>query len=329
MTIPSQAAALLFSLLAVLVPASLTAAAQKAPAQTVVFIGDAATYKWGQPANSSAFQANPKWTNRGLTGRQNSTAIRTRFQTDVVNLHPNVVHILAGAVDISMADTANKPFLLQQFQENLTAMVAQATHAHIKVILGTIPPQLITDNVQQPQSSLVFEPTLILAMNAWIESFGAENNIPVINYHDILCRCVGSTNPGPSGYYPLMGSDGSSPSPAGYTAITELVEIAIATLNLSMNSGRVVHSGNASTITQGQSLAFTAYGFYSDGIPRVLLNTNINGLIGTWSSSNPSVLYIGPNGEAYAYAPGESTINFTTLEGLPFTNSVLTVLPAN
>ena len=305
-----------------------SAVTQKAPAQKVVFLGDAATYNWGQAANSSAFQGNPKWINEGLAGSQTSAAMLARFQSDVVSQHPAIVHILAGAVDIGMANDANRAALIQVFQTNLIAMVAQASHANIKVILGTIPPQLIANSVQQPQNWQVFEPTLIQNMNGWIESFGAENDIPVINYHDLLCGCVGSTNPAPDGTYPLMASDGASPSSAGYAAITPLASIAIATLGLSMNSGYLASATNATTVTQGGSLAFTAYGLYSDGIPRPLLSTNYAGVAGTWSSSNPSVLYVGYNGEVQALSPGQATISFTALSGLSFTPTMVTVVAA-
>jgi len=305
-----------------------TSVAQKVPPPKVVFLGDAATHNWGLPANSNAFQANPKWNNQGLTGEQTSAQMLARFQSDVVSNHPAIVHILAGAIDIALVDDANRPSLVDVFETNIIAMVAEATHANIKVILGTIPPQLIADSVQQPQISLVFEPTLIQEFNAWIESYGSANHIPVVNYHDVLCDCVGSTNPGPSGYYPLMSSDGSTPSPAGYAAITPLLEIAIATLDLTMQSGYLANPGNVKSLTEGSSIQFSAYGLYSDGIPRQLLNTDFAGLIGTWSSSNPSVVYVGYNGEAYALSPGGASISFTTPGGLSFSPWNVTVNPA-
>jgi lysophospholipase L1-like esterase len=308
---------------------TLSGGAQKAPPPKVVFLGDSITYNWSLPANSNVFQANPKWNNQGLTGKQTSAQMLARFQSDVVGYHPAIVHILAGSVDISLEDDANRAFLVQEFESNMLAMVAEAMHANIKVILGTIPPLLIADSVQQPQISLVFEPTLIQEVNAWIETYGLANNIPVINYHDILCACVGSTNPGPSGYYPLMSSDGFSPSPAGYAAITPLAEIAIETLGLTLKSGYLANPGNTKSVTEGGSIQFTAYGMYSDGIPRPLLNLDFSGLVGAWSSSNPSVIYVGYNGEAFALSPGEATISFTSLGGVPFSSWVVTVEPAS
>jgi lysophospholipase L1-like esterase len=320
-----RTAALLCALIAA---ATSPAAAQKAPPPKVVFLGDATTYNWSLPANSNAFQANPKWNNQGLTGKQTSAQMLARFQADVVSYHPAIVHILAGAIDIALVDDANRPLLIDVFETNMIAMVAQATHANIKVILGTIPPQLFADSVQQPQISIVFEPTLIQELNAWIESYGSANHIPVVNYHDVLCTCIGSTNPGPSGYYPFMSSDGSTPSPAGYAAITPLVEIAIATLGLTLKSGYLANSGSVQSITEGGSIQFTAYGMYSDGIPRALLNTDFAGLIGAWSSSNPSVMYVGYNGEAFALSPGEATISLTTLGDVSFSSWNVTVEPA-
>jgi lysophospholipase L1-like esterase len=303
-------------------------ATQKAPPPKVVFLGDSTTYNWNLPANSSAFQGNPKWNNQGLAGKQTSSQMLARFQSDVVRYHPAIVHILAGSVDAALADDANRAFLVDVFETNMIAMITQASHANIRVILGTIPPLLIANSVQQPQTWLAFQSTPLQELNAWIQSYGSANNIPVINYHDILCGCVGSTNPAPAGEYPLMSDDGATPSAAGYAAMTPLAEIAIATLDLTLKSGYLANPGNVKTLVEGQSIPFTAYGMYSDGIPRPLLNPDAAGLVGTWSSSNPSVMFVGYNGEAFAFSPGEATISFTSLSGVPFSSWVMIVEPA-
>ena len=302
---------------------------QKAPAPKVVFLGDGATYNWGLPANSNAFQANPKWSNQGLPRFQTSSEMLARFQSDVVSHHPAIVHILAGAVDIQMVNGANRALLVQNFESNMMGMIAEAAHANIKVILATIPPQLIANTVQEPQPWMVFEPTLTKEINAWIESYGQTNNIEVLNYHDVLCACVGSSNPARSGYYPLMAADGSSPSPAGYAAITQIVEAAIATLELTLTSGYLTNDGNLHRVVEGNAVQFAAFGFYSDGIPRPLLNTDFAGMLGTWSSDNPSVMYVGYDGEAFAFSPGEASISFTSLSGTRFSPWPITVEPAH
>jgi hypothetical protein len=89
----------LILLLSALVP--LVANAQPTPkvvapanAPKVVFIGDYITYEW-----ASAFAANPNWINQGdqVPGTGYSASTLARFQSDVVSLHPAVVHIMVGA----------------------------------------------------------------------------------------------------------------------------------------------------------------------------------------------------------------------------------------
>jgi hypothetical protein len=314
-----------FSLLTSAFTVTTLAATLKPAPLKVVFLGDATTYNWGLPANSNAFQANPKWMNKGLTGQQTSSRMLARFQTDVVNNHPAVVHILGGSVDVALVNDANRAFLVETFENNIIAMVAQAAHAHIKVILGTIPPLLSASMVQTPQSWVVFQPTPLQELNAWILSYGETNNIPVINYHDTLCACVGSTNPSRNGFYPMMASNGTTPAPSGFTAITTMVQTAINTFELTMRSGFLANPGSITRLPQGQSIQFTAYGVYNDGIPRALLNPDSTGAVGKWSSSNSSVMLVGYNGEAFAFAPGEATISFTSADGVPFSSWVMTV----
>jgi hypothetical protein len=82
----------------------------------VVFIGDQFTYMW---AATPPFAANPNWINQGwawtpvsncfllcTAGTSESTA--ARFQTDVIDLHPAIVHILVGADDLSEDDDATQ-----------------------------------------------------------------------------------------------------------------------------------------------------------------------------------------------------------------------------
>jgi hypothetical protein len=58
---------------------------------TVVFIGDETTANWPMAGH-------PTWINKGVAG--NTTAeMLARFQTDVIDLHPDVVHIMGGAYD--------------------------------------------------------------------------------------------------------------------------------------------------------------------------------------------------------------------------------------
>ena len=151
-------------------------------AQKVVFIGDPITYYW-----ASAFAANPDWINEGNPNPDGPTfaygsaaSVLARFQSDVVSLHPAIVHILIGQGDADgynsdEGQTGQAP----AFVAGVEAIVQEAKAANIRVVLGMEP--LVATNY------LPLEP-----FNSIIASYGAANNIPVINYADALCNCIGA-----------------------------------------------------------------------------------------------------------------------------------------
>ena len=162
---------------------SLAATAQTAP--KVVFVGELFTPEW---QTAPQFTANKNWIGAGLptpVPYDDSTVVLQDFQANVINQHPAFVHIMTGFGDIAeIKDSTPLPMVLQQqWEEDVTAMVAMAQKANIKVILGNLPasapPEIRMDGVR--------------VMNAWLDQFGRAKNIPVVNYHDALCQCVGST----------------------------------------------------------------------------------------------------------------------------------------
>ena len=57
----------------------------------VVFVGDYITAQW-----ASAFAANPNWINQGEPTPGAFGTTLASFQSDVVSLHPAIVHIMVG-----------------------------------------------------------------------------------------------------------------------------------------------------------------------------------------------------------------------------------------
>jgi hypothetical protein len=55
---------------------------------------------------------------------------------------------------------------------------------------------------------------------------------------------------------------------------------------------------------------------YSDGGTRPMLNPNIAGASGTWSSDNPAVMYLNPCGYAEALSPGTTWISYVSPDGV-------------
>jgi hypothetical protein len=96
---------------------------------TVVFIGDETTSNW-------PMDGHPNWINRGVPG--NTTAqMLARFQTDVIDLHPDVVHIMGGGNDALDETWSSASQCGPDACENLSTMIQMAEDAGIRVVLGT------------------------------------------------------------------------------------------------------------------------------------------------------------------------------------------------
>ena len=304
----------------------------------VVFTGDDFTFAW---QSTPQFTANQNWIGAGiqltyLNG--GSGQVLAIFQTEVINQHPAYVHILTGGGDVGdIHDSTPLGVVWHEWQGDIEQMVAMAQKAGIKVILGNIPAQ---QGVPDPQ------PQGVQFFNAWLADYGLANNIPVVNYHDALCQCVGSTasNSPYSDTYALSLSvqpppdaPNSTANSAGYALITQMAQIAIETYGLTIKSGYLANaipvsefnsvppSTQQNLVSEGQTVIFTPQAKWSDGVVRPILNQDFNGLKGTWTSSNPAVMYINQQGQAFAYSAGTATISFKSASGVPFSPWVMTV----
>jgi hypothetical protein len=78
----------------------------------------------------------PNWINKGVPGNTTDQML-ARFQTDVIDLHPDVVHILGGADDAKFETwPLGMPCGIDTCG-NLEEMSAMAQAAGIKVVVGT------------------------------------------------------------------------------------------------------------------------------------------------------------------------------------------------
>jgi hypothetical protein len=314
-----------------LIPAALNA--QTAP--KVVFTGDDFTFNWQQ---TPQFTANQNWVGAGLdvcciggvTG-----LVEADFQANVINQHPAFVHIMTGAGNISDQHPSTPLGLVwHQYEESLIEMVQMAQKAGIKVILGNLPADTGSP-FEDPQATQFF--------NAWLANYGLVNNIPVVNYHDALCQCVGSTSPNDTfvaslAVPPTPTSDPSAvPNDAGYALVTQMAQIAIQTYGLTIKSGYLSNmvirntfggsppESQVNTVSEGEILTFVPQAKWSDGVVRPMLNQDFNGLQGTWTSSNPAVMYVNQQGQAFPYSVGKANISFKSASGVVFSPWTMTV----
>jgi hypothetical protein len=325
------------ALLALLSFLSVAAFAATAAPPKVVFIGDQFTYAWG---TTPPFAANTNWINQGWdspvstycflscqAGTSGGTA--ARFQADVISLHPAIVHIMVGVDDFDFDDDEGQavggPY--PAFLTNLEEMVSMAKAANIQVILGM-------ESLAWASASPVYPEGL----NAIVAAFGAQNNIPVINY-DFALSVVGPSpylGPASSAGFPIPAFQ--APTPAGYALMTQMAEVAIlGTLgqvpaggylqNLTMTNAN--SSGlypNVNSITTGYSLQFTPYGWYNNNpLVAPFVNGTFAGSTGTWTSSNPLVMTVTQSGFAYALTPGTAAITYTSPTGVKFNEWIMYV----
>lgn len=313
---------------------SISANAQTAP--KVVFTGDQFTLAWQQ---TPQFTANQNWIGAGVQVPQEegSGVVEAAFQANVINQHPAFVHIMTGTSDIwTIKDSTPLGVVWNQWQQSLVQMVDMAQKAGIKVILGTV-----VSDAGGPYGL----PNATQLFNAWLAEYGLANNIPVVNYHDALCQCVGSTSPNdtfaPSLSVPLDLNNPSTymtPNAAGYALISQMAQTAIATYSLKLKGGYLSNvqyfdefnngeplQSQLNSVAEGQVLIFTPQAIWSDGVTRPIQNSNYNGSKGTWTSSDPSVMYISPEGYAYAYKAGSATISYKASDGTPFSPWVMAV----
>jgi lysophospholipase L1-like esterase len=169
----------------------------------VVFIGDSITESW--------VTGDPKLFTDGVIGRgisgQTSPQILLRFFQDVIELRPQVVHIMAGTNDIA-GNTG--PTTEQDFKNNIMAMVTLARAHHIQVALASI----------LPASAFSWNPGLrpaatIKELNSWLRSYAQKSHSRYVDYYAVLADTEG-------GFKADLAHDGVHPNQDGYAAMRKL-----------------------------------------------------------------------------------------------------------
>jgi lysophospholipase L1-like esterase len=175
-------------------------------APRVVFLGDSITELWrdGDPAFFSE-----KISDRGISG-QTSSQVLLRFYSDVVELHPAVVHLMVGTNDIAQntGPISNKDIL-----NNIRAMIDIAQASHIKLVLATIPPaKAFGTQIQSGER--------IAQLNQQLRRLAAERKLIFVDYYSAM-------NDGEGGMRAELSNDGIHPNRNGYSRMRPIAEKAI------------------------------------------------------------------------------------------------------
>ena len=190
-------------------------AALKPPAtgeNRVVFFGDSITDIW--PIDEY-FPGKP-YINRGIGG-QTTPQMLVRFRQDVIDLHPNVVVILAGTNDIA-GNTG--PMRLEDIEANYASMAELARANNIRVVFSSVLPV----HNYTPQSQNLFaqrSPEKILELNRWLKSYvAAHPDCLYLDYYSAMVDDKGLLKR-------ELAADGLHPNVAGYKIMVPLAEAAI------------------------------------------------------------------------------------------------------
>jgi lysophospholipase L1-like esterase len=179
-----------------------------ASGRQVVFMGDSITQAW--PFADAALFANGV-VNRGISG-QTSPQMVLRFMSDVVALHPRVVHIMAGTNDLAGNTGPNSA---ADYKNNIITMVTLAKANGIRVILASIPPT--AGFTWKPD----VKPVLLAPLNAWLKDYAAKQGLIFVDYAAVLRTPEGALKP-------EFTFDGVHPNYEGYAAMAPLTRAALA-----------------------------------------------------------------------------------------------------
>jgi lysophospholipase L1-like esterase len=170
----------------------------------VVFLGDSITEGWFDKHPS--FFVNGR-VDRGIGG-QTSSQMVLRMMSDVVDLKPRAVHIMAGTNDVA-GNTG--PMTAKMTEDNFRVMHDIAKSNGIKVLIASIP----------PAGAFPWRPGLevkrpIAELNAWLKQYAHRTGATWVDYWPVLNDGTGAMRPG-------LAVDGVHPTEAGYAAMEALL----------------------------------------------------------------------------------------------------------
>lgn len=170
----------------------------------VVFLGDSITEGW--------FDKHPGFFVNGLVDRgiggQTSSQMVLRMMSDVVDLKPKAVHIMAGTNDIA-GNTG--PMTARMSEDNFQVMSDIARSNRIKLLIASIP----------PAAAFPWRPGLevkrpIAKLNGLLKDFAHRSGATWVDYWPVLNDGTGAMKPG-------LAVDGVHPTVAGYQAMESVI----------------------------------------------------------------------------------------------------------
>ncbi len=175
-----------------------------------VFMGNSITEIWNR--NDSAFFNRNHYVGRGISG-QVTAQMLARFRSDVINLKPRVVSILAGTNDIAQN---NMYMPIEKIAENIFSMAELARANNIKVIICSVLPVY-----QYRWRPAIKDPAgQIIQLNNLLKAYAKEHKITYVDFHSVM---KDSNNGLPLKY----SEDGVHPTKDGFNVMEPIIKKAI------------------------------------------------------------------------------------------------------
>jgi len=140
-----------------------------------------------------------------------------RFRQDVIDLHPEVVVILAGTNDIA-GNTG--PMRNEDIEADLASMADLARAHGIRLVFASVLP--VHNYTEKSKDFFAQRPmSRILELNSWLKDYSAQNKIIYLDYFSALVDDKGLLKKD-------LADDGLHPNDAGYKIMAPMAEAAIA-----------------------------------------------------------------------------------------------------
>ncbi|MCW5981234.1 MAG: SGNH/GDSL hydrolase family protein [Bryobacteraceae bacterium] len=177
----------------------------------VVFLGDSITDGW----RLNEYFPERDFINRGISG-QISGEMLGRMRSDVLNLKPAILVVLAGTNDIARG-------VKQSVIEDNLAMIAMLAKANnVKVILSSVLPVNDFNKDEDPRFERTRQrpPVAILRLNTWIRSYCSQAGHHYLDYYSPMADAGSFLKKD-------LADDGLHPNTNGYRIMAPLVQAAI------------------------------------------------------------------------------------------------------
>jgi lysophospholipase L1-like esterase len=177
----------------------------------VVFLGDSITELW----RLNEYFPDRDFVNRGIGG-QIASQMLSRMKTDVTDLHPAAVVILAGTNDLE------RGIPLTAIEDDYVMLADLANAAKVKVIFASVLPVSDAHKDADPayERTPTHPPLFIKALNDWLKSFCAQRGYLYLDYYPALIDAQDQLGED-------LSDDGLHPNAKGYRLMAPLLAAAV------------------------------------------------------------------------------------------------------